>query len=81
MSDLHFPQVRIVTPKPERNGGTLAALSRVEVDGQWWPVIAYVVDSGKSVSGFQSITLTFEADITIEHPAEPTSIARGGSGR
>jgi hypothetical protein len=38
----------------------------VTVDGQDWPVVSYKVEAG--VDKWQRVTLTFEADVVIEHP-------------
>lgn len=67
MSALHSPRVRIVTPAIGRVGETPNVLTRVEVDGELWPVIDYAV-TGKHVDGWQTVTLTFHADVTVEHP-------------
>jgi hypothetical protein len=34
-----------------------------------WPVIGWSVESG--VDKWQRVTLTFDADVTITHPAKP----------
>lgn len=67
MNDLHIPVVRVTTPKPiEEHPAVPAVLSFVEVDGQLWPVTRYVIDG--SADDFQTVTLTFLADLTIVHP-------------
>lgn len=73
MSDLHFPKVRIITPSGS-NGWTETVLTRVEVDGELWPVFTYkvestapdLVDVGHGLQHIQSVTLTFSADVTVE---------------
>lgn len=63
----HYPVVRIETPPtPEGGPSAPAVLSLVEVDGRMWPVIAYTIEG--NVEGRQRVSLTFEADVTIEHP-------------
>lgn len=70
--NLHFPRVRIITP-PRNKGGIDTRLTRVEVDGQVWPVWGYEVkstaprllDVGRGVEQIQSVTLTFDANVTV----------------
>lgn len=70
MNKQHYPRVRILTPTPTGNHEvTLAVLTTVEVDGREWPCVSYLLDSGKASpsDGFQTVTLTFVADVTVEH--------------
>jgi hypothetical protein len=70
MSDIHYPHVRILTPKPTpEHPSAESVFTRVEVDGQWWPIIDYHVSAGGS-GGRQSVMLILHADVTIEHPAD-----------
>lgn len=61
----HVPAVTIRAPRPNGSGETPNILTRVEVDGQLWAVTRYSVDA--SIYEHQTVTLTFLADITVEH--------------
>lgn len=63
----HVPRVRITTPttSPQRPE-TLNVLTRILLDGEQWYVLGYQVD-GKDTHDLQKLTLTFLADVTIEH--------------
>jgi hypothetical protein len=70
MTALHFPRVRIVSPYPRENGVPVldTVLTRIEVDGQLWPCTGYSIDGGSAdFRGRQVVTLSFEADVTVEH--------------
>jgi len=59
------PRVRIVTPAPDKTGATPNILTNIEVDGAHWPIVDYRIDG--NVNDLQHVTLTFLADVTIEH--------------
>ena len=71
----HYPVVEIQTPR-SRPGHELmpAILTMVIVDGEMWPVTAYSVGADKD--GWQEVTLTFHADVTIEHQERRRSTRR-----
>lgn len=74
----YYPVVRIETPETPPGGPEPPAiLTRVLVNGQMWPVLAYEV--GADMGGWQKVTLTFAADVTIEHP--PSGGPSGSSRR
>jgi len=63
---LHHPVVEIQTPSPSPGHEVApAVLTVVLVDGEMWPVTAYAV--GADRGGWQEVTLTFHADVTIVH--------------
>ena len=67
MPDIHVPKVRITTPEATATRPFVSTvLTHIEIDGQEWPVIDYKIE-GRGVSGTQSVTLTFHADVTVEH--------------
>jgi hypothetical protein len=66
----HIPVIRIETPEPDNLGTTPNILTRLTIDGAEWAVVGYSVD-GSSVDRIQRMTLTFLADVTIEHPHRP----------
>lgn len=68
MAELHWPKVRITTPTPTpKHPWTPTVLTSIEVDGQVWPITDYKID-GRGINGTQTVTLVFEADLTIVHP-------------
>ena len=62
---LHIPRVRLVTIRPDAMGVVRAIFNSVYVDGEEWAIVDYHVKG--SVDGIQQVTLTFLADVTIEH--------------
>lgn len=66
---VHLPVVRITTPQPTTERPVVpAVLGLVEVDGRHWPVTRYVIEG--NVDGYQMVTITFHADLTVMHPAD-----------
>lgn len=61
----HIPVVRIRTPEPDEQGATPNIFTRLTVDGHEWAVTAYRVEG--DVADIQKVTLTFLADVTVEH--------------
>jgi hypothetical protein len=60
------PIVRIVQSKPDAGRLQLGTNSKITVNGMKWDtVIGYTIRQG--VQEPQEITLTFYADVTIEH--------------
>ncbi len=62
-----IPRIQVISPEPDAHGFTPAIFSRVLIDGDEWAVVDYTIH-GK-VDGYQQVTLTFLADITVERPA------------
>jgi hypothetical protein len=64
----HVPVVRIRTPRPtDDRPFTPAVLTLIEVDGQQWLVHDYRIEGGMGEHMDQKVTLTFIADVVIEH--------------
>jgi hypothetical protein len=63
----HTPRVVIATT-PNIDRLVVGHNTRVTVDGQEWPVRAYLVEG--TVEQPQEVTLTFLADVTITHPED-----------
>lgn len=63
----HVPRVEIVTQPPDDKGITSNLFTRVLVDGVFWAATGYEIH-GTKVDEIQSVTLTFLADVTVEHP-------------
>lgn len=60
----HIPTVVLATIRPN-DEGTPGRLTHVTVDGVEWPVQMYEIVG--SFNEYQTITLTFFADVTITH--------------
>jgi len=64
---MKIPRIKLVTPVPTDDHPFLPVeLTHITVDGEEWGILDYKV--GGSVGGFQKVSLTFVADLTIEHP-------------
>jgi hypothetical protein len=67
----HYPRIRIKTPTPsDGRPFTEAVFTSIEVDGDQWPITSYSIKGGSTVRGeqeYQTVTLTFVGDVTIEH--------------
>lgn len=62
-----LPIVRIRTPKPDDHGATHNIFTNIEIDGRQWMVVGYAVNGDDGVDKIQTVTLTFLADVVIEH--------------
>lgn len=62
----HIPVVRIKTIQPdEKTPAVPGVLTEITVDGEAWAITDYQVHG--SSRDFETVTLTFYADVTIEH--------------
>jgi hypothetical protein len=69
VSPPHIPRVAVTTPIPTPERPFIpSVLSRVTVDGRDWAIVGYKIEG--SVDGEQRVTLTFIADVTIDHSRE-----------
>ena len=64
----HIPTVVITTPRPTSLGLTPGYATRVTIDGKDWAVEQYTIDGATRQS--QKMTITFLADVTVQHPRE-----------
>lgn len=63
----HVPRIRIITPaSTEQRPFAETVLTTIYIDEAEWYVTDYRID-GNGVDRVQTVTLTFHADVTVEH--------------